>query len=228
MKKKSLPKRSSSVALTHSQMSFFWVLLILSFLALLLYRVLFTFPVWVDEVIMKLFVFGLPFILFARSVKKSPEFFGLGLRRFWPGAFYGLAMGGIFGFVALITSAVQRGHAFIPYVFASTSFWYQFGLAFVTAWWESLFFYGLIMSVLYVYYKKDEMKASLMTTGLFLLFHAPILFIRVGFLASLFPLALLAFFAFGQAVMYLRCKALTSVVVSHAFWGMALLVYTMR
>lgn len=209
-------------------LSTFFVLVGLSFVALLLYRAWFTLPVWVDEIIMKAVVFGLPFIIFARLVKKGPEFFGLGMKTFWPGAFYGLAMGGIFGFTALFSSALKGGKVFIPYLFLSASFWYQFGLALVTAWWESLFFYGLVLSVLYEHYRKDEWKATAVATLIFLLFHAPILIFRIGLLGSIFPLVLLTAFAFGQGVMYLRYKALTAVVVSHAFWGMALLVYTFR
>ena len=220
-----------SVSTTRSAApSLFWMLVGISFLALVWYRALFHLPVWFDEFFAKAILFGLPFLVYVWSTKQSVVQFGLNPKRFWLGAYLGLALGGTFGFVAMVSSALKHGgHILIPYLFSSPQFWWTFSIAFATAWWESLFFYGFVLSVLLTIYKKNEWKTCLMATAIFLLFHAPILLLRGGVSASsLLSLVLLGFFAFGQSVIFIRYKSLISIVVSHAFWGMTLLVYTLK
>lgn len=203
---------------------FFVSVVCCSFISLLLYRAFARQPVWFDEIFFKGIIFGGPLWAYMRYSKKSTAFFGLESRQFWSGAFQGLAIGGLFAFVALVSSAVGNGAVFIPNLFTASRFWSEFGLAFMTAWWESLFFYGLILPILDEQFH-NEWISSALTTLLFVLFHAPVLLLRSGFSGALSPLLLLAFFAFGQAILFLRTRSISSVVVSHAFWGMALLVY---
>ncbi len=207
--------------------SIFWLLVSGSFVVLLFYRIFVHLPVWFDEIFAKAFIFGAPVWLYALVGRQTPDFFGFERRRFWPGAYAGLAIGGIFGFIGLMTSTVQKGRILIPYLFSSSTFWETFGLAFATAWWESVFFYGLILSVLQ-HKHKNEWKAAALTTIIFLSFHAPVLVVRGGLASAAVPLFLLSFFAFGQAIIFMRTKSVASAVVSHAFWGMVLLVYTSR
>ncbi len=209
-------------------LSLFWLLVGLSFVGLVVYRAFFQFPVWFDEIIAKAFLFGLPFFLYALLNREKLPSLKMTLKRFWLGAYLGLALGGALGFVAMLASALKTGgQILIPNLFFASDFWWTFFLALATAWWESIFFYGFILNVL-LNARNNEWRASLETTGLFLLFHAPILLIRGGVAAAMIPLLLLSLFAFGQAVIYLRFRSLIAMVVSHAFWGMALLVYTLR
>lgn len=223
-RKRKTVSHSHSPTRYHQQL--FWALCCVSFLALFFYRVFAHFPVWFDEIVMKAVVFGLPLWIYALITKRSPDSFGFDPKRFWPGAFSGLAIGGLFGFLGMLVSAFKHGHILIPSLFQSMLFWQTFGLAFVTAWWESIFFYGLVLSTL-VRFSNDEWDASLKTSVLFVLFHAPIFVLRSGIGGAIIPLVLLAIFAFGQSVIFLRTKSIASVIVGHAFWGMALLVYTL-
>lgn len=202
----------------------FWMSVSVSFFSLILYRFSIHAPVWFDEIFMKALLFGLPFWLYAKISKRPLSFFGLESKRFWIGAFNGLALGGLFSFVAILASSARKTSIFIPGLFQSNVFWWEFSLAFATAWWESLFFYGLILPVLKLKVK-GETNALAYTTLLFLLFHFPNLILKVGLAASLQPMLLLGVFAFGQGILFLRTKSISTVVVSHAFWGMALLVY---
>ncbi len=203
---------------------FFWFLLFFSLISLVLYRMTMQFPVWIDEVFMKAVVFGMPFWLYALVSKKSLHFFGMEKRNFWPGALNGLAIGGILSFCAFAFFALKKDHVLIPGLFGSTEFWKEFGLAFVTAIWESLFFYGLLLPV-FAERTKSEINALSYTVLFFALFHLPNLVLRVGLAGSVLPLLLLTLFALGQGVVFLRTRSIATVIVSHAFWGMALLVY---
>lgn len=211
--------------LSPAQLQVFFVSVVcFSFVSLLLYRAFVHQPVWFDEIFFKGIIFGGPLWAYMRYSRKSTAFFGLESQKFWSGAFQGLAIGGLFAFVALVSSAVGKGDVFIPHLFNASRFWGEFGLAFMTAWWESLFFYGLVLPTLDERFHNEWISSGL-TTLIFVLFHAPVLLFRSGLSGALSPLFLLAFFAFGQAILFLRTRSISSVVVSHAFWGMALLVY---
>lgn len=216
---------SPSVVHHSPQVGLFWLLVLLSFVGLVWYRTTLQFPVWVDEIGAKFFLFGIPFLVYLLFTKQSVTEFGLASKRFWPGAYLGLALGGIFGFTALFASVLRNGSVLIPYVFTNASFWWAFLLAFATAWWESLFFYGLVLGVLLRLYRGNEWVAAFLTTTIFLVFHAPVLLMKGG--GIVLPLTLLALFSFGQSIVYLRYKSLVTMVISHAFWGMALLAYTL-
>lgn len=206
----------------------FWMLVGLSLAALVSYRLFFSLSVWFDEIIAKAVIFGAPFLIYVLLVRRSVSAFGLDPRRFWLGAYLGLALGGAFGFIAMLASAVKTGgQVLIPNLFFASDFWWTFFLALATAWWESLFFYGFVLNVLLAG-KWGEWKAAFMATAVFIIFHAPILILRGSLTGAVVPLLLLTLFAFGQAVLYLRFRSLIAMVVSHAFWGMALLVYTLR
>ncbi len=216
--------RSREIQRVSSSNSLFWMSLAVSFASLVVYRATMHAPVWFDEVFVKAILFGGPIWLYARKSKQHHSFYGLETKRFWIGAFNGLALGGLFGFVAMIASSYRKTSIFIPGLFQSNLFWGEFSLAFATAWWESLFFYGFILPVLKEK-TRSEIDALAYATLLFLVFHLPNLLLKVGIAGALQPLLLLGFFAFGQGILYLRTKSLATVIVSHAFWGMALLVY---
>ncbi len=202
----------------------FWMLVTLSFFSLVIYRMSVHAPIWFDEIVFKALIFGAPVWIYALLTKKKPSFFGLDVSKFWIGAFNGLAIGGILSFIAMVTYAVRKSTLLIPGLFSSSLFWNEFGLAFATAWWESLFFYGLILPVVRAKCK-DDLNALAFVSLIFLVFHMPNLILKVGLMASFHPLLLLTAFAFGQGIIFLRTKSVATVVVSHAFWGMALLVY---
>src|SRR5260221_9955755 len=120
-------KRRSHVAPTLTQETprkgLFWFLVLLSFASLVWYRSVFHFPVWFDEIFAKAILFGLPFLIYAILTRQSVTLFGLSSRRFWTGAYVGLALGGVFGFVAMFASAIKHGgHVLIPYLFSSSVF----------------------------------------------------------------------------------------------------------
>ncbi|MEP7166962.1 MAG: CPBP family glutamic-type intramembrane protease [Candidatus Woesebacteria bacterium] len=202
----------------------FWMLVLLSFFSLVVYRFTVHAPIWFDEIIFKALIFGAPVWIYALLTKKKPSFFGLEASTFWVGAFNGLAIGGLLSFIAIVTYSFRKQTMMIPGLFSSGVFWNEFGLAFATAWWESLFFYGLILPVVRAKCK-DDLNALAFVSVIFLLFHMPNLVLKVGLMGSFQPLLLLTAFAFGQGIIFLRTKSVATVVVSHAFWGMALLVY---
>lgn len=191
-----------------------------------LYRSLALFPEWFDEIFAKGIVFGIPSILYARSVIRGSERLGVASSRFWPGLYMGLLVGGIYGFVGAGRSIFGGAHVEPALLFSSSVFWFQFFLAMMTAWWESVFFFGFIMNALQDEYKFSEIIAVIGAVLVFILFHAPLRIMLAGFTpVTVAQLMLLAIFAAGQSILFLRTKSVYAVTISHALWGMVLMVY---
>lgn len=194
------------------------------FIIWIVYRTFFSFPVWFDEVVAKAVVFGLPTIIYARRCTgNSCVRIGLENERFWPGMFLGMFVGAIYGFVAVLRSMLRADQIQSVLLFASPIFWWTFFLAAMTAWWESVFFFGYVMN-----YLKDKLRTELsvvvITTAVFVLFHLP-LRLLIGDPGMMNAILLLTVFAIGQGILYLRTKSLYAVALSHTLWGMVLLLY---
>ena len=204
--------------------SFFIRSVSIVFLIWVCYRAFVQLPEWVDEIFAKAVVFGIPTILYARNhVRSGSHQIGLEKIRFWPGLYIGLMVGGLYGFVGVLRSILHADEIMPVMLFSSSIFWRTFFLAIMTAWWESLFFFGYVLNAL-IDKVKYEIPAVAIATGVFLLFHLPLRLIigGPGLLSALF---LLTLFAIGQSILYLRTRSLYSIAISHAIWGMVLLLY---
>lgn len=191
------------------------------------YRSLFSFPVWFDESIGKAIFFGLPVWLFvvmtgARQIVETLEW-----SRFKKGLWLGVAIGGVFGFAGAILAAWQKGGAIQPaQLFAADGFWFEFGLAVLTAFWETLFFFSFIQSIIQGRLKSwGWLNQAILTAVIFLVFHIPNAILRFNGVAIGQQLLLLFFFGLGQALLFTREKNAYALILSHAIWGMVLLVH---
>jgi hypothetical protein len=207
--------------------TFFFFMLTL-FFVWLGYRAFFPLPVWFDEGVAKALVFGVPVVFFASSSHFISKEMGLDQEQFFPGLFLGLAVGGLYGFAGVFLE-VLAGREIVqaPYFLTSDFWWFAF-LATLTAWWESLFFFGLpVQYVRSVAPWFSESFLGLVVVGLFLLFHAPLRLIVTGFTPQfLVSMGVLAMFAVGQYIFYMRTKNMYALVLSHALWGMVIEIYS--
>ncbi|MBU0978418.1 hypothetical protein KKF92_01160 [Patescibacteria group bacterium] len=205
----------------------FFPILILSLVFWFLYRRLFAFPVWFDETIGKAVFLGLPVWLYivtsrSRSVIKSFSF-----EKMQTGLLLGLAVGGVFGFVTAIMAIIQKGGLVeaVP-LFVSNQFWYEFVLAIFTGFWETLFFFSFVMTVIIEKYRHSPLfQQLLLVAGIFIIFHVPNAFIRFSPWAAVAQIFLLTLFALGQALLFYGRRNAYALVLSQAIWGMVLLVY---
>lgn len=236
-KRKGLPLRAARVvkrsvrqalgSQTDQAHQLFYPLLGLCFAVWMIYRALFQFPVWFDETIGKAVFFGLPvwlYVVVSDSMSVVDTFAANKLRR---GLLLGLALGGMYGFTASFASALltQAKVEAVP-LFASSDFWQEFLLSLLTGFWETLFFYSWVMVVIQ---EKYATWATWKQVGLvalvFLLFHVPNTLRYFSGSYLVIQLGLLTLFALGQALLFARRRNAYALAVSHAIWGMALLVH---
>ena len=206
----------------------FFPLVILTLILWFLYRSLFSFPVWFDETVGKALFFGLPVWLYLSVSEGKSILDTFSPRKIKTGLLLGITVGGVFGFVFSLLSIAQSGGVVQAVnLFDSSIFWYEFALAIFTAFWETLLFYSFVMTVLREKFADwSILKHVLLTAFIFLLFHIPNTLLRYDAALVAPQLFTLLLFAIGQGLLFYSRKNAYALVLSHAIWGMVLLVHT--
>ncbi len=193
----------------------------------ILYRYLFNFSVLFDETFGKAVFFGLPVLIFVNSSRNKNIVKAFDYQQLFRGLLRGLAYGGIIGFVGLTFISIKNQSTLISApVFMADNFWFELLLASLTAFWESLFFFGFIQSVLSGFWHKNKRgKIIFFSSLIFLVFHLPNIILRFSGLDATFMIFLLYLFGFGQAMLFEREKNIYPLIITHTVWGMILLIH---
>lgn len=203
-----------------------WLLVIWGF-----YRVLFRFPVWMEELILKPAVFLLPLY---RKLKKEQntwkkrwQSIGVGWKNMFAALAYGLSLGVFYLFVGRMGQFLRFGAEGVnPYGGLVEGVVLTIVLAFATAVSEEVVFMGYLLPRLMKVWK-DEWKAASVVALLFALLHMPILVFSYGYPAGLIVGQFLLTFVlgFGNSVLMLRLNNIVAPIMSHALWAMAALMF---
>lgn len=191
------------------------------------YRALVRMPVWFDEGVAKAIVFGLPVFWLAARSKFIANEIGLDSRRMLTGLYLGLAVGGLYGFMGILTEVFSGRQVAAVNLFSTSQFWWLAFLALLTSWWESLFFFGLpVQFIRSTASWFSESLTAIFVVVLFLLFHAPLRLIVAGYSPFfLVQMGVLTMFAIGQYILYTRTRNMYAIVLSHLFWGLTIEIY---
>jgi len=205
----------------------FWPLVILTLIIWFFYRSIFQFPVWFDEIIGKAIFFGLPVWVYLQLTRSGQIVETLAPTKINSGLLLGIAIGGLYGFAGLIMGALNAGgRMLLVPLFLSTQFWWEFFLALMTAMWETLFFFSFIMTVIREKGRYWPLAGQVILTALiFFVFHLPNSLLRFTGPALMTQLLLMFLFGLGQALLFARWRNFYTLVISHAVWGMALLIH---
>lgn len=218
-KKKHLPANAKHLPL-------FVTLVAIAFILWMVYRFRLTFPVWFDETVGKAVFFGAPVWVFVNTTHSQALLESWSSAKLKPGLLQGIAFGGIFGFAASLVAVLMTGSTVISApLFAADAFWWEFLLALLTGFWETLFFFTFILGTLFALYPRDPGKAVALSTLIFLVFHVPNTFLRYQMQDVPLQLLLLTLFALGQALIFWYRRNAYTLTLTHALWGMAVLVH---
>ncbi len=212
-----------TAARTHHQA--FIPILLLSLLLWVFYRSIFSFSVLFDETIGKAVFFALPVLLYVSLSGSGQILDSLALRKLPQGLLLGIAFGGLLGFAAALVAAVSRGGVvLLPYYLADW-FWWEFFLAVLTGFFETLFFYSFVMTVVLHKFKRWSFWRQINFTALiFLIFHLPNIFLRFDPSSAFLQIMLLFAFAVGQALLFYHRRNAYVLIMTQAIWGMVLLI----
>lgn len=224
LKRKPNRKSRRSQVSTHQ---LFFPLVILMVIVWFLYRSIFNFPVWFDETVGKAVFFGLPVWVYINVTGFRSIIDTFRLKKLKPGLLHGLLLGAIFGIVTMVMRFALIGYKVQPLlIFMADEFWWEMLLALFTAFWETIFFFSFVMTVIQDRFNKWSLaKQVILTTLIFLVFHIPNSFLRFELLVIVPLLSLLTMFAVGQALIFSQKQNAYLLIMSHAIWGMVLLIY---
>lgn len=210
----------------HDRHRAFIPLLITVFLIWVTYRFLFAFPIWFDELIGKAIFFGLPVWLYVVLAQSRVSLNSIDVKKFKPGIFLGLVIGGLYGLVGTLAITLGKVSFQTLDLFNSLQFWKEFVLAITTGFWESLFFFGWVYLIAQKRFPKwQDVQLIGFTSVVFVFFHVPNTLLRIPAEYVLPQLLLLAIFAIGQSLLFKYTKNVYALTLSHAFWGLVLLLY---
>ena len=221
--KKTRTKTLSGVKKTET----FLPILLLTFLLWIFYRSIFHFPVWFDESIGKLIFFALPSLGYVAISHDTRILATFAFKKMKSGLLMGLAIGGLFGFVAALLGSLSRNGQveFVPYYLADW-FWLELFLALLTGFWETLFFFSFVMQAIEEKFSAWSLQKQIFTVALiFLLFHLPNILLRFDMQSVFLQILLLFTFALGQALLFYRQRNAYLLLMVQAIWGMALLIH---
>jgi membrane protease YdiL (CAAX protease family) len=209
-----------------------FIIWFLIFIIWAFYRANFYFPEWVDELIVKPFVFVLP-VLFVILIREKKKLEDLGLtpklRNFFPDLYIGVVIGIIFALEGLLANFLKYGRfSFLPILPARisggmTSFLL---LNLATSIWEEILGRGYLYKKLYDL-SHDQFGAAVTSSFLFLLLHIPIMFTQLHLMGSsllIYPLSIL-FLGIVNSYLYAYRGSLVLPILVHAFWNMTVALY---
>ena len=198
-------------------------------LAWTLYRYFLHFPEWVDEFLMKPLVFVVPVVWYVlRREHRRLSTIGITTKQATHSVLIGFVVGAIFLLEGVVVSFVRHGGFRIQTVVTdlSSPLGLLVLLSLATACSEELLSRGFLLSRLYEQ-TKQFWYSILLSTGMFVAFHIPILVTSLKFQG---PTLLLFFFtniviALINGMIVLQTKSLVAPVLIHFFWNMTVLLF---
>ena len=192
-----------------------------------LYRLLFRFPVFIEELLFKPLIFLPPvFSVLAGEGKRWREVlraFGFRKTGFSLSLYYGLTLGAVYILAVRLGILVFSGGTFVSgFSVAPLRLLSVFTLSFITAFWEQIVFSGFML-LRFMHVLKDEWGSIGLASLLFTLLHLPILLVESNTQLLFVVIQLVLFFlvGFGNAVLMLRTRNIFAPILSHTFWAMA-------
>jgi membrane protease YdiL (CAAX protease family) len=193
-----------------------------------MYRaVLFRMPVWIEEVVLKGLVFGLPvFWLAIRREGHALKDLGVTSKRIFESVYIGISLGVLLGVVGQVGNIVRHGSLTLAsYQLHSEDVGIYIILALITAFWEGLLFFGYIL--LKLSRITHELRAAGITAVLYSFIHLPALLLiqNLGIGQVLLSAVLLGLLGFGSAILMLRYQNLAAPIMVQALWGVTVFLF---
>jgi len=194
-----------------------------------IYRAFFRFPEAVDELIVKPLIFVAPVLYFVLLVEKSTlESIGLTTRNLFREIYLGLGIGVFFALEGLLVNLVKYGtFSFLPIqAVASVGLMPFLLFTLFTSVSEEILGRGFVYSRIAAS-EKNQFKAIIIASFLFLLLHIPILFAQLNLTGGSLVVYLVSIFILGvtNSYMFSLRKSLVIPILIHIFWNATVALY---
>jgi membrane protease YdiL (CAAX protease family) len=204
-----------------------FIIFIFVFLVWSFYRATFFLPEWLEELVIKPFVFLGPVFWLLKKEKKPLSSLGMTSKCLFKNIYLGLGLGMVFSLIGLLTNYLKYGSlSFINFGLTGSSLLWLMFLSLATAFSEEVFFRGYIFTRLLQAWK-DELSAGLVSAFLFSLIHLPIAFFvweyGPGMMLSQGLLSFLV--GFGNAFLMARTQSIIAPTLNHSLWSLAVFLF---
>ena len=190
------------------------------------YRLLFQFPDWVEEIVIKPVVWIVPVLYFIRSERSKLESIGITFKNLFPSIYLSLILGSVFATEAVIINFIKYGHLNFGANLGGTPLLASLAISFATAISEEIVFRGYIFTRLWVALN-NEWKANFITSIGWTLIHVPItIFVnKLSPSAAIVYLFLTFIFGVGSAFIYGRTRNISSSIILHVLWEWPIMLF---
>ncbi len=190
------------------------------------YRLLFQFPDWVEEIVIKPVVWIVPVLYFIRSERSKLESIGITFKNLFPSIYLSLILGSVFATEAVIINFIKYGHLNFGANLGRTPLLASLAISFATAISEEIVFRGYIFTRLWVALN-NEWKANFITSIGWTLIHVPItIFVnKLSPSAAIVYLFLTFIFGVGSAFIYGRTRNISSSIILHVLWEWPIMLF---
>lgn len=193
-----------------------------------LYRIIVKLPDDVEELLVKPAVWILPtlYFVFIRE-KENLESIGITSKNLFPSIYFAIALGSLFGVVAVAVNFVKYGGTFnFGAYLGQLPLLSSIGLSFATAFSEEITFRGYIFSRLESAFD-NEIVATVISSVAWTAIHVPITFfvLKLSPVASVIYLLLTFVYGVGAAFIYARTRNIFAPVFLHVLWEWPIILF---
>ena len=193
-----------------------------------LYRIIFRFPEEIEELIIKPVIWIIPTLYFALVKEKDNlESIGITFRNLFPAVYFSIALGALFGVVAMVLNFIKYGGTFnFGANLGSLPLLSSVGVSFATAVSEEIVFRGYIFGRLWKALDK-EILANVITSVLWTIIHIPvtIFILKLALPAAFVYLTLTCVYSLGAGFIYARTKNVFSPIFLHVLWEWPIILF---
>ncbi|MEK7497371.1 MAG: type II CAAX endopeptidase family protein [Patescibacteria group bacterium] len=198
------------------------------FVAWGLYRLIIKLPDEVEELLVKPVIWILPTLYFALVKEKDNlESVGITFKNLFPSVYFAIALGSLFGVIAMIVNFVKYGGTFnFGAYLGQLPLLSSIGLSFATAISEEITFRGFIFSRLEKALE-NEVTAIVISSVAWTAIHVPITIFVLKLAPSAAIIYLLLTFAYGigAAFVYARTRNILSPIFLHVLWEWPIILF---
>lgn len=190
------------------------------------YRVLFTLPDEIEEVIIKPVVWLVPLIYLLGQEKLGLSSLGITFKNLFPSVYLSLGLGSVFVIEAIVSNYLKYGGFNFGANIGDQPILYALGISFATAISEEIAFRGYLFNRLWSALR-GEWTANLITNAIWTLMHVPmvIMIMKLSSNETIVYLSLVAVFGMGSAFVFARTKNVASSILLHVLWAWPIILF---
>jgi len=189
------------------------------------YRLIFEFPEWVEEIVLKPLIWLVPMVFLIVKEKSTLSEIGVNFRNLSKTMYFVLALGVLFVLEAMGLNYLKHGGLNFAGEIGG-AFWYVFGISLVTAIVEELVYRGYIFSRVWDA-MSNEWVSNLVTSVGWTILHFPVALFgwELRSFAFVITMGLVFIFSMGSGFIFARTRNVFGSILLHLLWQWPIILF---